>query len=152
MRKPILAILAMGLVASLAPLSAHASHCDSHVIMFPSPYGLNANVLTCFADEGEDIDGRIIPPGSTGITVAYTVDLGAEVPYVWANISGSLFPAGKRVKLPRIQLTGGSFRYEGSAQSFPPPGRTASGCVTATVEVLDDELNTNTYKHLNATC
>lgn len=148
MRRSMLAVLALGMVAALAPLSAQANHCSANVIMFPRPYGLNANAVTCLADGSEDTDGRIIPPGSTGITFAYTVDLGPEVPHVWANISGSLLPAA-RVKLPRIQLAGGTFRYEGGAQTF---ARTASGCVTATVEVEDDELNTNTYKHLDAVC
>lgn len=150
MRKSILAVLALGMVAALAPVAGHATHCNRNMVIFAGP--VNSNAVVCVADEGEDIDGRIIYPGTTSFSMRYTVDLGEEVPFIFVDLTGSLYPTPKRVKLTRsFDSTLGFWSYNSTSQPIPG-GRTASGCITATADVLDDEMNSTTYRHIEATC
>lgn len=163
MRRTILAMLAMGLVASMAPMSAQANHCNRQIVIFPSPVGLNSNVAACLADEGEDIDGRIIYPGSTGFSGRYTEDLGEGVPVLWVHLTGTFTAPGGQVtvldtrqKMTRqFDSTLGFWSYNLGSQTMPG-GRTVTGCLTADVELPDEDpedvLDETTYRHIGATC
>ena len=155
MRKSILTVLALGLVASLAPMSAQAEHCSKDVLIFsytvPAAYDLGSGV--CNVDEGEDVDGRIIYPAATQIAVRYLLSVENDPAFIYADLSGSLFPTGKRVKLIRGPGLAGGFFYDSANVAIP---RTASGCVTADVEVPgedpEDTLDETSYRHATATC
>jgi hypothetical protein len=155
MRRNLTSVLVLAIVAALAPMSAQADHCNRNVVLFPAPYGVNTNVAWCIADGGEDVDARILPPGSTGVQVRYIGDFGAEVPRLDAWLSGSLFPTPVKVRLNRAQATGGGFVYDSSTVNFPG-GRTSSGCANVYVEVPDDDLEDNenetAYHHIDASC
>jgi hypothetical protein len=140
------------MVAALAPLSAPAGHCNK-VYFFSRPVAVaEHNAVGCLVDGTEDTDARFFVPGSTGFTVRYVTPEDPSLAFYWINLSGSLFPTGLRVKAPKTTLTGGTIAYETATVNFPA-GRSAAGCVTATVEVVEeDDLASNTYRTLGSTC
>lgn len=156
MRKHIVVAVALAILTGLAPSISRADHC-THVSVFSQPVSVvEHNAALCIVDGTEDTEARIFVPGSTGFYLRYTQDLGAEVPFVYADVSGSLFPNGnpngKRIKLTRTDPNGlGTFVYDSATVTFPG-GRTAMGCVTITVDVEDDDLATTTYRTVGATC
>lgn len=156
MRKHLAAVLALGIVAALAPMSAHADHCNKNVLIFSynNPAATyDPRGAVCDVDSGEDLDGRIIYPGATSISVRYLLAVDGDPDFVWADLSGSLFPGGKRVKLkPEPGLVSGTY-YDSDNISI---GRTVFGCVTVDVELPDedpeDTLDETTYGHAGQTC
>lgn len=156
MRKHIAAVLALGIVAALAPMSAQADHCNGEVIIFSynnpaATYDPRSGV--CNVDNGEDVNGSIIYPGATAISIRYSLPIDGDPAFVWVDLSGSLFPAGKRVKLkPAPGLVSGSY-YDSDNIAI---GRTTFGCVHADVELPDEEEDDTTdeatYGHVGQTC
>lgn len=131
------AVLTLGVLATLAPMTARAEHCDSRVIIFSSP-GLNSNALTCSIAE-HDADSRLINPGSTSVTMAYTLLDSAVCTPGTDKMFGEFNGLGliaKRVTLSCIHdETLGYYRFEQANSTAI--SRTAMGCLTATV--LDEE-------------
>lgn len=152
MRKITLLAMTFGMVAAFAPLSAQAGHCNK-VYFFSQPVAaVEHNAVGCLADGTEDTDARFFIPGSTGFSVRYVTPEDTSLPYYWIDLSGTLFPNGLRVKAPKITLNGGGIAYETATVNIPG-GRTGpGGCVTAAVEVLEDELATNSYHTFGSTC
>jgi hypothetical protein len=141
-------------VAVLGPVSARAtSNCDSHIVVFSAPVGANSNVAWCSAgfDDTGAYDGRIINPGSTGISLRYTTDLGPDYPKINATLNGLGF-TNKNVVLSRTIGQLGT-TYD-SATIGLPSGRTSSGCVTVSIEIPDSggDIETNSFHTVDAAC
>lgn len=148
-RKILIASLALGALMTVAPASA--DHCQGNIVMWGQPYGLQANSLGCDLDGTEDTDLRTFLPGTTGASVGYAVSCTAGEK-IDVAITGSLWPVSPtKTKLTCITLTTGGTRYEGGPFNWAG-GRTAQGCMTATVAVVDEEFPSNTWKTAGATC
>jgi hypothetical protein len=155
MRKHIALALALGTLALVAPVGARADHC-TNIIIFSRPASVtDHNSVLCLADGTEDTEARVFPPASTGFDIRYTEDLGADVLFVYADVSGTLFPNGnpnnKRIKLSRTIGDLGGATYDSGTVVFPG-GRTSMGCVTIKVDVPDDDLATTTWRTIGQTC
>lgn len=148
MRKLLLASLALGAVMAVAP--AQANHCEGNIVMWGQPYGVQANSLGCGLDGAEDTDLRTFLPGTTGASVGYTVTCTAGEK-IAITLSGTLWPTSpSNTRLTCITLSTGGTRYEGGPFSWAG-GRTATGCMTVTVDDPDEEYPSNTWKTYNAT-
>lgn len=150
MRK--LIIMAVVLGGLLAPLGAHAEgECDTDLIIFSYPAGLNSQAVVCILAEEEartaDHDPRLINPASDSISLRYTTDLGAGVPTLTAIVDGLGFDA-QEVVLSRDEVLPGLFAYDSPVVDIPA-GPTATGCVTATIASVEA---TTTFHTLAATC
>jgi hypothetical protein len=156
MRKYLASILALGIVAALAPMSAQADHCNRNVIVFSYVNPVltyDPRAAVCRVDSGEDVNGSIIYPGSTQISIRYTQPVDGDPAFVWAQLTGSLFPNGLRVKLrPQAGTLGGTF-YDSDNIAI---SRTSSGCLYVDVELPDEEEDDRTdeatYGHVGQTC
>ncbi len=142
---------AVVLAATLAPLSAPATHCVQDVIIFsgvdtgqtdpngaPFRPGPNGALVGCQVDPANE-SLAVISPGATNMVVAFT--LGTQVP------TGVLTFAGATTELLFTRIRPAyatSARWE--SQSIPTqPG---AGPVTATVFLGGEEINTVTYNKL----
>lgn len=149
----LIASLAALILATLAvPLSASASHnCSTSIVIFSQPVGLNTQALVCLT-VGQEVDEvgfdpRIINPGSTAISVRYTIDLGAGVPTLTAVLNGLGFE-DHEVTLTRGEPLPGLFAYDSAAVELPN-GATSSGCVTASIPSVEDS---NSFHTIDAAC
>lgn len=144
-------VAVVALAASIAPVTAQATHCVQNVIIFsgvetgqtapngsPVRPGPNGSLAGCQVEPTEESLAMIMP-GATNMVVAYTGG-GETAP------EGTLTFEGDSVDLVFTWLsppyaTNGA-RWE--SQSIPTsPG---AGPVTATVFVDGDEVNTVTYQ------
>lgn len=161
MCKPIVAMVALGLVASLSPQSASADHCREAVSILSTHEQVASSArpdpreVTCVVDEGHQVESRIIYPGSVGISVRYLWPQSDSYPLaLTASLSGSLGIDRDDIHLVRTSspTPGGLGVYYGSASIWIP--RDAQGCVTAAVRVSEDPPleETTTYRTLGSTC
>lgn len=155
------------LLVAGAPLSARASYCDSSLVIFSqnaaAPTTVNSNVVKCIADNSDDVDSRMINPGSDRIFVRYIVDLGASTPSLPGFLNGLGFDNAP-ITLTRQQfhLVPGApdvvdlgFTFQTDLLPLPD-GAASSGCITATIYAPDDEellepLDTVTFHTLDKT-
>jgi hypothetical protein len=153
MRSKVAAAIATLSLALLAvPTMAGADHhCSTSIVIFSSPSGLNSQAALCLLVEQETqevgFDPRLINPGSTGISVRYTVDLGASVPTLTAVLNGLGFE-DQEITLTRAEILAGLYAYD-SAVIELPAGAASSGCVTASIELV---LDANSFHTIDAGC
>lgn len=153
MRKASLVVLGLGLVAAFAPLTAQADHCSSNVVIFSGITGapkVNSGAGACAADPAHDTpyDGRIINPGSNGISVRYILGctLGDTIE---STLSGDVIGADQGLTLTCTNTTTG-IAYNSAEVAIDP---TAVGCLTATVEDPDAEgTNVTTFHTVGSLC
>lgn len=139
-------VLCVASVMLGAPLGARAGYCDSSIVIFSqnTTVGntLNSNAVKCDADNADDVDMRLINPGSDAIFVRYIVDVGASIPALPGFLDGPGFDhqpitlnrqAFHIVPVPGVDdpLALG-FTYQTGVIALPG-GAAYSGCLTATV-------------------
>jgi hypothetical protein len=150
-------LLVAGIVAAMAPIGANANHCDSNVVIFSGIKGapkVNSGAAICLATSldpaAEDVDGRLINPGSNEISLRYTQDLGVES--LTAVLSGLGFE-DREVTLNRGPATTGGFYYNSAGIDLDP---SQVGCITATVIIDENDpeggTDSNSFHTLGATC
>lgn len=147
------ALLAVGIVAALAPIGARATHCDSNVFIFSDTRGVGVAYIggvVCIADEGEETDSRYLQPGADSVYVRYAEDLGESVTSLTGELNGLGFDHTP-ITLTRKALTGGTFAYDSTSLDIPA-GAGATGCVSATVFLPGSDPDTNTVRSIGATC
>lgn len=154
MRKVLLMIAGFGMVAALAPLAANASHCASKVVIFNRPAAVNAAGLVCLGTpDTDDVDARLLYPGSTGVSLRYIVACTAGAT-LQAHLTGSLYPVPKDVA---VTCTAAGTTYDSVTVTLPgstTASATRVGCVTATIDDPDADTGTNvtTIHTVGATC
>lgn len=133
------AVLALAALAS--PLASRADHtCATDIIIFSYPASVNSNVVKCTLDTSDDVDGRLINPGSTSVSVRFT---GAADGDTLTAILNGLGFVNKSITLRSEPGTvPGTFAYD-SASIAIPGGRTASGCLTATLPTIVEDIDEN---------
>ena len=149
---------ALGALAAMAaafvPSMAHADPpCGNNFAVYSGASGLiDASVLLCQAS-GPDPDPRVILPGTTAISSAYLLDLGADVPFVMGTFDGLGF-SNKSVKFTRTLRETGNVTYDTPTFALPG-GRTSSGCVTVSITFgTGDEAFTesSSYHTIDSSC
>lgn len=148
MRKVSLLVLGLGLVASIAPLSAQADHCNSNVVIFNRPVSVNSGAVVCLGSpDTDEVDGRVIYPGSTAITVRYIIGCAAG-DTIGGTLSGSLLNTA--ITLTCSLSATGAASFNSPEVALPAGGQ---GCVTATINDPEaDGTNVTTYRTVGATC
>jgi len=131
----------LALAALASPLASRADHtCATDIIIFSYPASVNSNVAKCAVDPSDDVDGRLINPGSTSVSVRYTG--GADGDTLIGILNGLGF-VNKSITLRSEPGTvPGTFSYD-SASVAIPGGRTAAGCLTVTLPTIVDDIDEN---------
>lgn len=142
-------------MASAIPFGAQAGHCNSNTIVFSyvhRAFALDANRTGCSLNPDDEIDLRLIQPGSVAISVRYIGEFGPSVPSLSATINGLGFD-NQVITLTRIVDPDGllATTYD-SEQITLPNGRTSSGTLTATVTRPNATTDTTCYRTAGATC
>lgn len=142
------------MAAGFVPAMAHADPpCQTNFAVYSGGSGLvDMSVLLCEAN-GPDPDPRLILPGTTAISSAYLLDLGADVPFVMGTFDGLGFN-NKVVKFTRSVGNLDDVRYSTPTVALPN-GRTSSGCVTVAITfgTGDDAFTeSSSYHTADASC
>jgi hypothetical protein len=156
-----LAAAAFAMAVFVPAGGVQASHtCTSSVVIFSaredqgqSAGSVNSNALVCIvgSDLEDTYDGRIINPGSNRVSIRYTEDLGEDYPTLSVRLNG-LGLDNEVVTAARQPFTTGGFLYN---TPRVPIDETATGDITATVFLLDDEgaelvIDENTFHTLGS--
>lgn len=156
MKRSLLAALL--LAAAAAPQLGHANHtCSAEIVIFSYPASVNSNVAKCAVDPSDDVDGRLINPGSTSISVRYTG--AADTETLTAVLNGLGFVNKQIILRPEPGTVPGTVSYD-SASVAIPGGRTASGCLTATLPAIVGDIDaegnpiplSNSFHTVGAAC
>jgi hypothetical protein len=149
-------------LATCAPIGAHAHHCESKLVAHGYTADLfdlgTVGTIACLFDDGHTapVDYRLLSPGATSVLIQYLTDVGPKLPSTTGYLDGlgfNHFP----VTYNRYDV-GANLGYAYQTEIIPiPDGATASGCLTFTFKLGEDDSGVedyeiNRYHTVDASC